>query len=209
MFPYIREIMKHTWLIDSGHGGSDGEGYITAPNKMYEHSPTEIFCEGVFNREIKDKLMDELWRNDVRTIDLCPTELDLPLGVRSDIANVYEREYHNCIGISLHSNAGGGTGFEIHTGPGETRSDRYAKICGKILKEHFPMIRYRMGDHPGEWDKDSPFWILKHTHCPWILPECLFFDNYKDYKLLIDPIFQTRYVRALVAFILQVEKQDI
>ena len=51
--------MKYTWLIDAGHGGfMDGE-YVTAPAKMYEHSPEEIFYEGVFNRQIKDGLLKE------------------------------------------------------------------------------------------------------------------------------------------------------
>jgi len=201
--------MKHTWLIDAGHGGfMDGE-YVTAPDKMYEHSPEEIFYEGVFNRQIKDALLRELWRADIRAIDLCPTELDIQLDARSDIANIYHREFRNCVGISLHSNAGGGTGFEVHTGPRETRSDIFARILGQILIDRFAGINYRKGNAPGELDKDSPFWILKYTHCPWVLPECLFFDNYEDYKKLIDPDFRIRYVSALVEFVKQAENENI
>jgi len=201
--------MRYTWLIDAGHGGfMDGE-YVTGPKKMYEHSPSEIFYEGMFNRQIKDALMRDLWNNNIQAIDLCPTELDVQLDVRVDIANIYHREYHNCVGISLHSNAGKGTGFEIHTGPGETRSDVHARLLGQILIERFQGINYRKGDAPGELDKDSLFYILYKTKSPWILPECLFFDNYEDYKKLMDPYFRIRYVDALVAYIKQAENENI
>ena len=204
--------MRYTWLIDAGHGGWMDGGYVTAPKKMFQHSPSEIFYEGVFNRQIKDGLMKELWRNSISAIDLCPTELDVQLDVRADIANIYQKEYHNCVGISLHSNASpghNGTGFEVHTGPEETRSDVFARVLGQILITRFPDIKYRKGDTPGELDKDSPFYILKWTKAPWVLPECLFFDNYKDYKKLIDVDFQIRYVNALVAFIKQAENENI
>jgi N-acetylmuramoyl-L-alanine amidase len=202
--------MKYTWLIDAGHGGNTADGqYVTAPSKMYEHSPEEIFCEGVFNRLIKDRLMEELWKANVRAIDLCPTELDVPLTARTAIANIYQEKYNNCVGISLHSNAGMGRGFEVHTGPGETRSDSFANLLGRVLMREFPAIHYRMGDTPGEMDKDSLFYILRWTHSPWILPECLFFDNYADYLLLEDPAFRERYVVALVKFIKQAETLNI
>ncbi len=201
--------MKYTWLLDAGHGGSTGDGYVTAPDKMYEHSPTEIFCEGVFNRQIKDLLIKEMWRNDITAIDLTPTELDVPLDVRADLANIYHQEYENCVGISLHSNAGKGTGFEIHTGPTETRSDVFAHVLGEILIERFPDIAYRKGDQPGELDKDSLFYILRWTKSPWILPECLFFDQYHDYLLLINPAFQEKYVQVLIEFMKKAENENI
>lgn len=204
--------MRYTWIIDAGHGGFiDGE-YVTAPDKMFVHSPEEIFYEGMFNRQIKDALLKEMWRADIMAIDLCPTELDLPLSVRVDIANRYHEKYRNCVGLSLHSNASPshkGTGFEVHTGPGETRSDVFASILGHILIDRFEGIKYRKGDTPSEMDKDSLFYILRWTHCPWVLPECLFFDNYNDYKLLIDPDFRIRYVTALIAFIKQAENENI
>ena len=202
--------MKYTWLIDAGHGGNRSDGsYVTAPDKMYEHSPSEIFYEGVFNRQIKDALLKDLWRENITTIDLVPTDLDVALDARVAIANVYQREYQNCVGISLHSNAGGGSGFEVHTGPGETRSDRFANLLGRTLIERFEGIKYRVGDAPQEMDKDSLFYILRWTHCPWVLPECLFFDNYSDYLKLEDADFRINYVKALVAFIKKAEEQNI
>jgi len=205
--------MKHIWLIDAGHGGNRSDGsYETAPDKMYEHSPSEIFYEGVFNRQIKDLLIRKCWEEDLDCIDLCPTELDISLPTRAMIANLYQTRYHNCVGISLHSNASKnhkGTGFEIHTSAGENRSDFLASILGNLLVARFPDIKYRKGDVEGEMDKDSLFYILQRTTCPWILPECLFFDNYKDYQKLIDPEFRIRYVKAIIDFMKKAEALNI
>ena len=204
--------MKHTWIIDPGHGGMIDDIYQTFPKKMFKHSQTEIFYEGVFNRLIAGKLIAKLDAKGIPNINLCPSELDIELDERVDIANIYHREYRNCIGISLHSNASPshkGTGFEIHTSAGETMSDKYARICGKEIISRLPGVRYRKGDVAGELDKDSHFYILKWTKCPWILPECLFFDNYNDYQLLIDPAFQDKYVDALVNFVLKCELSSV
>lgn len=204
--------MRYTWIIDAGHGGLIDGQYVTAPDKMYEHSPHEIFYEGVFNRQIKDALLKDAYHENLVTIDLCPTELDIPLRTRAAVANLYDLKYPNCVGISLHSNASpqhNGTGFEIHTGPGETRSDVFARIAGEIIMKNFPGIAYRKGDAPGELDKDSHFYILKATNCPWILPECLFFDNYKDYLLLLDADFRIEYVKSLIEFMKRAENENI
>ena len=201
-------MRKITVLADSGHGGMIDDIYQTFPDKMFQHSKTEVFHEGVFNRIIKKKFINKLDALGVHNIDLCPTNLDLELDERVDIANIYHREYGNCLGISLHSNASpkhNGTGFEIHTSIGQTKSDRYAHMLGEEVMAQFPDIRYRKGDVKGELDKDSLFYILQWTKCPWILPECLFFDNYKDYQMLINEAFQDKYVDALVNFIKKAE----
>ncbi len=197
--------MKKTWLIDPGHGGVIEGTYQTYPKKMYSHSPEEVFYEGVFNRMIRDKVIRLGGDRGLHMIDLCPTELDLPLDERADIANIYYRQYPNAVGISLHSNGGGGTGFEIFTSVGETASDDYAAILGETLVDWFETIRFRRDTVSNMWDKEDHFYILKNTKCPWILPECLFFDNYDDYKLLIRSDFQERYVQALVDFMIKSE----
>ncbi len=194
-----------TWLCDPGHGGVINNKYQTWPEKMFKHSNNEVFYEGVFNRTIRDKLINRCEAKGIHIIDLCPTELDVRLDERADIANIYYREYPNAVGLSLHSNAGKGTGFEVYTSVGETMSDKYAQILCENLKSYFPEIEFRQDTTDGDFDKEAHFYILKNTKCPWILPECLFFDNYKDYKLLINPEFQTRYVDALVNFMLKAE----
>jgi len=123
----------------------------------------------------------------------------------AEIAKIDYSQYPNLVGISLHSNAGKGTGFEVYTSVGETRSDKYAQILCKELKKRFPEIVFRQDTVDGDFDKEAHFYILKNTKCPWILPECLFFDNYEDYKKLIDPEFQDQYADTLVNFMLKSE----
>ncbi|KKM83111.1 hypothetical protein LCGC14_1312670 [marine sediment metagenome] len=197
--------MENVWAIDPGHGGMISGIYQTFPDKMYQHPPMEPFYEGVFNRTIKDKLINRCNKIGIQVIDICPTELDVGLDERADIANIYYRQYPNLVGISLHSNAGKGTGFEVYTSVGETRSDKYAQILCKELKKRFPEIVFRQDTVDGDFDKEAHFYILKNTKCPWILPECLFFDNYEDYKKLIDPEFQDQYADTLVNFMLKSE----
>jgi N-acetylmuramoyl-L-alanine amidase len=193
------------WAIDPGHGGMINNKYQTWPDKMFKHSNTEVFYEGVFNRRIRDKLINRCEAKGIQVIDLCPTEMDVQLDERTDIANIYYRQYLNLVGISLHSNAGGGTGFEVFTSVGETASDKYAQLLAEELIARFPEIKFRKDTVDGDFDKEAHFYILKHTKCPWILPECLFFDNYSDYKKLIDSEFQSDYVDALVNFMLKAE----
>lgn len=199
--------MKRTWLIDAGHGGFMGGQYMTAPDKMFEHSPSEIFYEGVFNRQIKDLLIAELWDNNIDSIDVCPTELDVPLSVRVDVVNSYCEKYENSVLLSLHSNAGGGSGFEVWTSYGQTKSDHIAYVCGKQLMDSFPDIKFRSDVSDGDLDKEAAFYILKWSACPAILPECLFYDNYNDYLLLIEPDFREAYVKALAKFIKKIESE--
>lgn len=203
-------MSNYTWLIDAGHGGNTRDGtYLTAPKKMFEHSPSEVFFEGVFNRQIKDLLLRRLWDEDILAIDTCATELDLPLLVRCEIINTICEQYENSVLLSLHSNAGGGTGFEVWTSVGQTRSDQFAEILGNELISGFNNIPFRADVADGDLDKESQFTILKNTNCPAILPECLFFDNYSDYLMLQDANFRIAYVRTLVNFIKKAEVSGI
>ena len=196
---------KRTWLIDSGHGGFINGEYTTAPAKMYRHSPEEVFYEGVFNREIKQGVMHRAWDLGLECVDVCATELDLPLSVRVNIINAIYEKYPNAVLLSLHSNAGGGTGFEIWTSYGQTRSDSIAQIVAEQFAGDFQGIKIRSDTSDGDIDKEAAFYILKHSRCPAVLPECLFYDNYSDYRKLIDPDFKDRYIESLITAMVRVE----
>lgn len=194
---------KLVFGIDSGHGGTIDGVYQTYPDKMFIHSPEEIFYEGVSNRIIKQRVLEIGWDRGLSIIDLCPTELDVPLYTRAKIANDYYEMYPNLVLISLHSNAGGGHGFEIFTSKGETPSDPYAELLGQMLMDNFNVPFRRASVE--KLGKEEQFYILTHTHCPAILPECLFFDNYEDYKMLIRPDFRERYAKTIVDFMIKSE----
>ena len=78
-------------------------------------------------------------------------------------------------------------------------------MLAKEVKARMPDIVSRHDYSDGDPDKESLFYILVNTKSPWILPECLFFDNYKDYSKLIQPSFQDQYVEVLVNFMLKAE----
>ena len=195
------------YLIDSGHGGMIGGEYQTAPRKMYEFPDNIIAYEGVINRQIKDIVLSKLKGRGFKYIDVCPTEIDLPLEIRVKVINEYAEKYrpNNCLVISLHSNAGGGTGFEIWTSPGQTKSDRYADMFGETFQAMFPDIRFRKNTSDGDLDKESAFYILQKTNCPAILPEFMFFDNWEDFKILRDPNKQEEYATMILEFVKRAE----
>lgn len=198
--------MSKTILIDSGHGGIIDGVYQTYPEKMHSFNKNEVLYEGVYNRIIKNKLIDRLLKLEIRYIDVCPTELDIDLDTRCDVVNEYCNALgkNNCLLISLHSNAGGGTGVEIWTTIGQTKSDLFAQMLAVQIKKDFPNLRFRKDEADGDLDKESNFYILANTKCPAIMPEFCFFDNYEDYKMMIKPGFQDKYIDSLTEFIKRV-----
>lgn len=201
--------MEKVWLIDSGHGGLIDGVYQTAPAKMYDHGGDNIFYEGASNRDFAEALMDELYKRGIKYINITGTELDLPLKVRVSIINTLYKEYPNAVLLSIHSNAGKGRGLEVWTSKGNTRSDVYGELLSKELKFSFPDIKFRPDLSDGDLDKEAAFYILKYSNCPAVLPECLFYDNWEDYRLLVSPTFRKDYVSALVRWIEKCNKMSI
>ena len=199
--------MGKVFLLDLGHGGIIDGVYQTYPKKMYSFESGEVAYEGVLNREIGKRVIHKLDAYGFKCINICPTEVDVPLGVRADVVNRYCEEYgtDECLLISLHSNSGKGTGFEIWTSPGQTKSDRYAELFYDTFKSMFPDVRLRSDTSDGDHDKESAFYILQETNCPAILPEFLFFDNWQDFQLLKSPVFQNRYADMILEFVKRAE----
>ena len=194
--------MEKIFILDSGHGGMLDGMYQTAPKKMYQHQNGEIAYEGVVNRLVKQKAISLFIRDSIRYVDVCPTELDLDLDTRCNIINAICDEYgkNNCLLISLHMNAGKGTGFEIWTSPGATKSDEFATLFMSQYGSFFPGHKLRKDMTDGDVDKESPFYILVNTKCPAILPEWLFFDNYNDWVIQRDPSQQQKYAEMILNF---------
>lgn len=203
--------MKKIYLIDPGHGGIIDGVYQTAPKKMFVHGPGNIAYEGVLNRQIVNTLMTEMESRGIPYINIVKSELDINLKDRVDIANKFAQRYgnENVLGISFHSNAGGGKGFEIYTSPGETKSDKYATIFYDIFQKNFPNWKMRKDLSDNDPDKESAFYILKNTNCPWILPEWGFFDNINDWELIKSTYIQFEYVKMILEFMETVENEKL
>ena len=200
--------MEKIFLIDGGHGGVLNGAYQTAPAKMHDFAHGVIAYEGVTNRIIKDFVIKHGTNAGLKMIDICPTVLDLPLETRVNYANTLSSLYgvSNCLLISLHSNAGGGSGFEIFTTRGDTLSDKYATLFYQRFAAKFPKIKLRPDIQDGDPDKEADFYILKNTNCPAILPEWLFFDNLQDYEIIRNEFHQMQYAKMIIEFCEEVNK---
>lgn len=174
--------MNKTIILDNGHGNN-------TPGKRSPkwEDGTQLF-EYEFNRDIVKRIAAMLAKDKINTIILVPESNDVSLQERCNRANrIYKNSGNNSILISVHGNAGGGTGWECYTTVGNTKSDSIATILYEEAAAEFAKdgwkVRSDMSD--GDPDKESQFYILKHTNCPAVLTENFFMDNLKDCKFMM------------------------
>ena len=166
-------------ILDNGHG----------INTLGKRSPvwadgTQLF-EYEFNRDIVKRIHDKLSKLNIDSHILVPEDLDIGLTKRARRANSIYIEHPDAFLISVHANAGGGTGWECFTSPGKTTSDYIANIFYEAAEEYFPEWRIRKDESDGDSDKESDFTILTKTNCPAILTENFFMDTQKDCKFIL------------------------
>ena len=126
---------------------------------------------------------------------LVPETKDVSLSARCKRANaIYSETSGKCFLISVHANAGGGTGWEAYTSVGQTKADLIATELYKEAEKEFAPDgwKIRKDTSDGDPDKESQFYILKHTKCPAVLSENFFFDNEKDCKYMLNNEFRNR-----------------
>jgi len=184
--------MSKTIILDNGHGNN-------TPGKRSTkwEDGTQLF-EYEFNRDIVKRIAAMLAKDKVNTIILVPESNDVSLQERCNRANrIYKSSGNNAVLISVHGNAGGGTGWECYTTVGKTKSDSIATILCEEAAAEFAKdgwkIRTDMSD--GDPDKESQFYILKHTNCPAVLTENFFFDNRKDCRFMMSEEGRNRIAR--------------
>lgn len=188
--------METIILIDNGHGQE-------TPGKR---SPVwkdgrQLF-EWEFNRDLARRIVLKCYRAGIRSVRLVPESFDVTLDERCKRANLwYDRCGGDCILLSIHANAGGGTGFEVYTSPGQTKADPIATKLIEQLQKDFPEIKMRKDMADGDPDKEAGFYILKHTKAPAILAENLFMDNETDCRLLMDDNFRDKLADSYVSFL--------
>lgn len=204
-------------LTDSGHGGMvmDESGklvYTTGNKKRYLHPDDSEAFEGVINRKVEQLVID-LWNADGRPwVDVSSGNLDLSLKLRCDMANRIFEDYahkYEFVYLSFHSNAGKGTGIEIFTSKGQTRSDIDATIWMQELEKEFPEFKFRKDTLDGDSDKEANYYVLKNTRMRAVLSEFLFFDNYSDWQKLQNDEILERYALATIRFLKRTEKENV
>lgn len=167
-------------LIDNGHGSN-------TPGKR---SPDGRLREYAYTREIASRLEMELRKNGIDTERIVKEEIDVPLAERCRRANEYKAS--EAILVSIHCNAAGNgsdwmsaCGWEAWTSVGKTKADRLATCLYDGVERYLPEMKIRKDMSDGDPDKESGFYILKHTKCPAVLTENLFQDNREDVEFLL------------------------
>ena len=159
--------------------------YSDTPGKQYFYTITAA------NKESAKTLAEEqigCMNSGVKFEILVPEETDVSLPERCRRANVIHADCgNNAVLFSVHGNAGGGTGWECYTSVGQTKADAIATVlCKEAEKEFAPDgWKMRFDYYDGDPDKESQFYILKHTVCPAVLSENFFFDNEKDCRFMM------------------------
>lgn len=202
-------MSKYYWILDAGHGGIRPDGtYTTAPAKMFTFSDGYTIYEGVINRVITKKLQGLLFQSGIDFALVYDDVEDIPLSRRVALANKIFVKEPNAIYLSIHSNAGGGKGFEVFTSPGKSKSDAVAALFCLKYMEHFKDFAFREDYSDGDADKESQFYVLAKTNCPSILVENLFFDNRKEAEFLMSEDGQNRIAICLFEAIKETELKE-
>lgn len=170
-------------LLDNGHGALVNNEYQT-PGKRKDWGDDGIIYEGEFNRAIVNGIIEELTYYKIPYVNIAPEYWDVRLETRVKRANKYPAS--KCFYLSVHSNAGGGTGSEFFTSPGNTKSDKIATIFGEAYKEAFPNRKLRTDFSDGDLDKERRFYVLTKTKMPAVLTENFFMDNLEEFKNVLN-----------------------
>lgn len=167
-------------LIDNGHG----------ENTPGKRSPDGRLREYAYAREIAGRVVFELRKKGIDTEQIVKEEVDVPLSERCRRVNEYKAS--EAILISIHCNAAGGgstwmqvRGWEAWTSMGQTKADKLATCLYEAAEKYLPGMKIRKDITDGDPDKESGFYILKHTKCPAVLTENLFQDNRTDVDFLL------------------------
>jgi N-acetylmuramoyl-L-alanine amidase len=162
-------------FIDPGHGGSDpgalGNG-LQEKNLTLQIATT-----------LRDILLNEY--EGVSVLLSRTSDQTVSLSERTNAANTWGADYY----LSIHINAGGGTGFEsyIYPGVGSPTTTYQDIIHDEILK---------VVDFSNRGKKSANFHVLRETRMPALLTENGFIDNTNDANKLKSPSFLASIARG-------------
>lgn len=193
--------MKPIVLLDNGHGKE------TAGKRSPVWSDGSQLFEWEFNRDIVRRISEKLEADGIPYRILVPEETDISLTERARRANEIAKENNGkAYVLSIHANAGGGTGWEVYTSPGQTPSDAIATVffeeAGRELVPDGWRMRSDYSD--SDPDKEANFAILTKTTCPAILTENFFMDTEKDCRFIMSEDGRERIANMHVAAIKRV-----
>jgi len=164
-------------MLDPGHGGSD-PGAVA--NGLREKDLTFDIVQ-----RIRRMLEEEYAGIEVRLTRDTDEEMDL--SERAQMANRWGADFF----LSIHINAGGGTGWESYRHP--SSSSRTAGYQDVI---HPAVLQFIQVKDRGK--KTANFAVLRETKMPALLTENMFIDHAQDAVLLKEPSFREKLARGHV-----------
>lgn len=162
-------------IFDNGHGKE------TAGKRSPVWADGTQLFEYEFNRDIVSRCIAKLTYNGFKTHILVPEINDVTLKERIRRAN----KIKDSVLISVHANAGGGTGFEGWTSRGQTKADELCEYIYNSFSWHIPDWKLRKDSSDGDSDKESGFAMLRWTNMPAVLLECGFMDTESDCRFMM------------------------
>ena len=206
-------MSRFTWILDPGHGGVKDGVYQTSGKRSPIWEDGSVYYEGEGNRQIAHKVGDRLECLDINYIFTVEPEDPTDIGLPARVDFINRLPYKNLIGVSLHSNGfskESANGWEIWTSKGETTSDKVASIFYNRFQDKFKERKFRSDTKDGDVDKESNFYILRNTKCPFVLLENFFHTNESECKeILMTEEGQNKIVDAIIESINFIETNGI
>ena len=165
-----------------------------------KRSPDGKFREYKYSRELCDAIRGALELRGYKVfIDVEEEDLKMnssqELVHRCKIVNALQKEYKNCIYVSIHVNAAGNgkdwfnaTGWSAYTSVGVTAADKLAECMYQSAKKNLSGKKIRTDFSDKDSDYESNLYVLKHTNCPAVLTENFFQDNKDDVEYLLSDV---------------------
>lgn len=167
-------------ILDNGHGAE------TAGKCSPIWADHTQLKEYEFNRDVTALIAYKCKMAHIPFVMLVPEYSDISLAERVKRADAVYRKDRGAFLFSIHANAGGGTGWEAWTSKSKTKSDEYATILYEEAERAFGKEwKIRKDTLDGDPDKESQFYILKHTKCPAVLSENFFMDTERDCRFIM------------------------
>lgn len=198
--------MKYIFLLDPGHGGMIKEEYQTKGKRSPKWKDGKQIFEGVLNRDIVKRIADICKEKGINYHILVTEQRDVKLSTRVERAHLLSSKFKKFF-VSVHSNLGKGTGFEVFTSRGLTQSDRLATLLWLEIQKKFPKSKMRSCCVDGDVDKESDFYVLKYTRMPAILGENFFMDTRKDFNILDSDEGKQKIAEAYVEAFIKLENE--
>ncbi len=183
---------KILFVLDRAHG-KDVAG---------KRSPDGSHVEWEWSDKFIASLKDDLTLLNIPWAETVMEDIEPGLSRRVRRANEHAKRAEKTILLSFHNNAGGGTGLELFTSPGEDESDEVAELIANQLIDGFPECRWRRLV-PDELDKEANFTVIagnRHVKPEYlgVLIEFLFMDHPKDLVKLKNPKYTERFKEIIL-----------